>query len=45
MRVQVFNMTGLRGKAAEVIQFAQKNNTDIMAMLETMLTPTASIPI
>ena len=45
MRVQVFNATGLGGKAAELIRFATKNNTDIMATLETMLTPTASIPI
>ena len=45
MRVQVFNATGLGGKAAEVIQFTTNNKMDIMATLETMLTPTATIPI
>ena len=45
MRVQVFNASGLAGKAREVIHFAEKQNTDITATLETMLTPTAMIPI
>ena len=45
MRVQVFNATGLTGKASEVIRFTEEHSTDILATLETMLLPTSSIPI